>query len=116
MTEQFQLREVFNPALVQKLAGNIRRVWSEFEEEAFVEAVVSRLPELNFGARSSLIADSLRRFLPQTYETAVSILIDALPPQLTGEMFTGYDGFEIMPQCLFVLSLIHISEPTRPTT
>jgi 3-methyladenine DNA glycosylase AlkC len=102
MAEQFRLREVFNPALVQELAGNIAQVWVEFEEEAFVEAVVLQLPELNFGDRSSLIADSLRRFLPQSYETAVGILIDALPPQLTGDMFTGYDGFEIMPQCLFV--------------
>jgi 3-methyladenine DNA glycosylase AlkC len=102
MAEQFQLREVFNPDLVEKLAGNIARVWIEFEEGAFVQAVVPRLPELNFGDRSSLIAASLRRFLPQRYETAVGILIDALPPQLTGDMFTGYDGFEIMPQCLFV--------------
>lgn len=102
MAEQFQLREVFNPSLVKELAGNIQRAWVEFEADDFVQVVVSRLPELNFGARSSLITDSLRRFLPDEYETAVSILIDALPPQLTGEMFTGYDGFEIMPQCLFV--------------
>jgi len=102
MAEQFQLRDVFNLALVKDLAGNIGRVWVEFEEGAFVEAIVPRLPELNFGDRSSLIADSLRRFLPQSYERAVSILIAALPPELTGDMFTGYDGFEIMPQCLFV--------------
>lgn len=102
MAEQFQLREVFNPALVKELAGNIGRVWVEFEEGAFVEAIVPRLPELNFGARSSLIADSLRRYLPDAYETAVSILIATLPPELTTDFFTGYDGFEIMPQCLFV--------------
>jgi len=102
MAEQFQLREVFNPTLVEKLAGNIQQVWIDFEAGNFVQTVVSRLPELNFGDRSSLIADSLRRFLPDDYETAVSILIDALPPQLTGDMFSGYDGFEIMPQCLFV--------------
>jgi 3-methyladenine DNA glycosylase AlkC len=102
MAEQFQLREVFNPALVQELASNIKRVWVEFEEGDFVEAINPRLPELNFGDRSSLIADSLRRFLPQSYETTVSILIAALRPEPTGENFSGYDGFEIMPQCLFV--------------
>ena len=68
MAEQFQLREVFNPDLVKELAGNIRRVWGEFEQEAFVQAIVLRLPELSFGDRSSLIADSLRRFLPHSYE------------------------------------------------
>ncbi len=102
MAEQFQLREVFNPLLVNELAGNIRRVWVEFEAEDFVQAVVPRLPELSFGDRSSLIADSLRRFLPQAYETAVGILIAALPPEPAGDSLSGFDGFIIMPQCLFV--------------
>ena len=102
MAEQFQLRDLFNPVLVDELAGNIYQAWPDFDREAFVEAVVLRMPELNFGGRSSLIADSLRQFLPDDYETAVSILIAALRPEPTTETFDGYNGFEIMPQCLFV--------------
>jgi len=102
MAEQFQLRELFNPALVNELGDNISGAWPDFEREGFVQDINSRLPPLSFGDRSSLIADTLRRYLPQDYETAVSILIDALRPEPTGETFSGYDGFEIMPQCLFV--------------
>ena len=102
MTEQFQLRDLFNPALIDELAGNIHQAWPDFDQDAFVQAVVPKLPDLSFGDRSSLIADSLRHFLPDAYETAVFILIAALRPEPKTETFNGYDGFEIMPQCLFV--------------
>ncbi len=106
MAEKFQFRDVFNPALVDELADSIHRAWPDFERDDFVNAIAPHLPELSFGDRSSLIADSLRRFLPDDhpdgYKTAVSILIAALPPEPTSDSLSGFDGFIIMPQCLFV--------------
>ncbi len=106
MAEQFQLRDVFNPALVDELADSIHNAWPDFERDGFVNAIAPRLPALSFGDRSSLIADSLHRFLPNGhpdgYKTAVFILIAALPPEPTCNSLTDTDGFIIMPQCLFV--------------
>ncbi len=102
MADKFQFRDVFNPALVEELAANIQEVWVEFEAGNFLQAIVPHLPQLSFGDRSCLIADSLRRFLPESYTEAVAILIAALPPEPEVEELSGYDGFIIMPQCLFV--------------
>ncbi|MDX1414911.1 MAG: hypothetical protein R3293_12020 [Candidatus Promineifilaceae bacterium] len=102
MAEQFQLREVFNPNLVDRLSRKIFAAWPKFKREAFVSAVVPQIAPLSFGDRSSLIADALRRYLPQDYEAAVAVLIAALGSEPTGDALDGNEGFEIMPQCLFV--------------
>jgi hypothetical protein len=41
MAEQFQFRDVFNPALVQELAANIKRVWPEFKAGGFLQAIIT---------------------------------------------------------------------------
>lgn len=102
MAEEFQFRDVYNPELVKKLGDNIQAVWPEFDSNGFAEAINPRLAALNYGARASLIADQLRQFLPQDYETAAAILIDALGPEPDAEELAGTEGFIIAPQCLFV--------------
>lgn len=58
MPEQFQLRDIFNSALVERVADNIWQAWPDFERDGFVAAIVPRLAELNFGARSASIAET----------------------------------------------------------
>jgi 3-methyladenine DNA glycosylase AlkC len=102
MKEQFQLREVFNPQVVNQLAHDIRRVWPEFQAEVFAQDINNRLEALNFGMRNALIRDKLHEYLPDTFPRAVQILIEALGPEMNGQELTGLDGFIIMPQCDFV--------------
>ena len=102
MTDPFQFRDVFNPALVNKLADNLLRTWPPFDREAFVDAIIPHLPELSFGARNSLIADALHTLLPDDFPTAAQILVDALGPEPEADSLSGFDGFIIMPQCLIV--------------
>lgn len=102
MEEKFQLREIFNAELVQGLGDKIENAWPEFKNKQFVQEISSQLGDLSFGDRSSLIADSLKKFLPPDYQEAVKILIDALGPENQDESIEGYGGFDVMPQCLFV--------------
>jgi 3-methyladenine DNA glycosylase AlkC len=60
------------------------------------------LLSLSFGARSSLIADTLKKYLPDDFPEAAQILIDSLGAEAAAESLTGSEGFIIMPQCLFI--------------
>lgn len=102
MQEGFQLRDVFNPALVNKLAQNIQQTWPQFDRAGFTADINGQLKPLNFGDRNSLIRDKLGEYLPGHFPTAAQILIDSLGPELVVEELTGFDGFIIMPQCDFV--------------
>ena len=102
MNEQFQLREVFNSYLVTKLAENISNVWPSFNRNKFISTITPQLSKLSFGDRCSLITTALHNNLPADFPTAVQILIDALGPEAAGDSLSGFDGFIIMPQCLFV--------------
>ena len=98
----FQFRDVFNPPLVNDLGDNLTRVWPPFQRSAFVDAIVPQLSGLSFGDRNSLIADTLHAHLPDDFPVAAQILVDALGPEPDTDELSGFDGFIIMPQCLFV--------------
>lgn len=102
MAEQFQLRKVFDSKMVNKLASNISRVWPSFKQRSFIDTIIPNLSKLSFGDRCSLITKTLHSNLPEDFQTAVQILIDALGPEAVADSLSGFDGFIVMPQCLFV--------------
>lgn len=102
MAENFQLRDVFKPAVVTQLAQDIQRAWSAFDGEGFAADINSRLESLSFGDRNGLIRDKLAQYLPQDFPQATQILIDSLGPEPQTDELSGFDGFIIMPQCDFV--------------
>jgi len=98
--EKFKFREVFNPSVVNKLAINIQKTWLSFKKDKFSSEINLKINELNFGARSSLIADTLKKYLPNDFSTAAQILIDSLGPEQETDELAG--NFIIMPQSLFI--------------
>ncbi|RPJ25262.1 MAG: DNA alkylation repair protein, partial [Chloroflexi bacterium] len=98
----FQVRDVFNEKVVNQLAGNLARAWHGFDAEGFSNSINSRLKALSFSERSNLIRDRLGEYLPKDYSRALEIILKALPPEMTENEITGYDGFIIMPQNDFV--------------
>ncbi len=102
MKEGFQLREVFNKPEVKKLAQNIKKTWAGFNQKGFTQSISAYINDLSFGGRSRLIADQLKAFLPDDFPKAADILIKSLGPELGKPELTGFEGFIIMPQCLFI--------------
>jgi len=102
MEQNFQVRDVFNEKVVNQLAGNLARAWHGFDAEGFSNSINSRLKALSFSERSNLIRDRLGEYLPKDYSRALEIILKALPPEMTENEITGYDGFIIMPQNDFV--------------
>jgi 3-methyladenine DNA glycosylase AlkC len=102
MNEGFQLRDVFNPTVVNKLAQDIRKTWPDFDAAGFAGDINAQLERLNFGERNALIRDKLWEYLPKDFPTAAQILIASLGPELVETELTGFDGFVIMSQCDFI--------------
>lgn len=102
MQQEFQLRDVFNPAGVEQLARAIGRAWPMFNQARFITTINSQLASLSYGGRSALIRDTLRAELPQDFPTAVGILLKALGPEIPHCELTGFDGFIVMPLNDFV--------------
>src|SRR5262245_23725833 len=102
MQQGFQLREVFNPAVVDQLAHEIARTWPAFDHVGFSTTINSQLEPLSFGARNTLIRDTLWAYLPKQFPQAVQILLDSLGPEIPHCEVTGFDGFIVMSQNDFV--------------
>jgi len=83
MKEKFSLKDqLFNEVSVRKLSDEIHQVSSMFEKEAFYTEVLSAFPELALKERMYHIRDMLTKYLPQTYEEALSVILQALPEPL----------------------------------
>jgi 3-methyladenine DNA glycosylase AlkC len=102
MQEGFQLRDVFNPTVVQQLAHTIKRTWPAFDPVGFATTITTQLGPLSFGARNTLIRDTLWAYLPKDFPQAVQILLDSLGPEIPHCEVTGFDGFIVMSQNDFV--------------
>jgi hypothetical protein len=76
MQQGFQLRDVFNPAVVERLAHNITSTWPAFDQIGFATTVNAQLGSLSFGARNTLIRDTLWKYLPKDFPQAIQILLD----------------------------------------
>jgi 3-methyladenine DNA glycosylase AlkC len=102
MTENFQVRDVFNPRVVAQLAESLKGVWQPFDRDGFCKMIVPKLPELTLSERSQLITDALAHYLPDDFPAAAGILLKALPTKIEKEEVEGYDSFIIMPQSIYI--------------
>jgi 3-methyladenine DNA glycosylase AlkC len=83
MLEKFSLKdELFNPQKVNQIATEIKNVYQAFEQEAFEKEVTEAFKELELKERITHIQDMLAKYLPDDYQEATNIILNALPPEL----------------------------------
>ena len=86
MKEKFSLKDqLFNENSVRKLSDEIHQASVDFEKEAFYKEVLSAFPELELKERIYHIRDMLAKYLPNDYEEALSVILQALPAPLDPE-------------------------------
>jgi len=95
MSEKVLLKELlFNSAKVERLAGEIQRVYSTFVREEFLRSVLGKFPELELKARITWIAACLKQYLPSDYKEALDIILRTLPapndPSLSDDDFGDF--------------------------
>lgn len=82
-SEKFSLKDhLFNPQKVAQLASEIKQAYPEYKDKKFQKEVVVEFPNLELKQRISHITSCLHTNLPQDYETAVDIILRALPEPL----------------------------------
>ena len=81
--KKFSLKDMlFNEAKVAYLADLIAAAYPAFETNRFQKLVLEKFPELELKQRIGHMAEVLKQCLPESFERAVSILVEALPPEL----------------------------------
>ena len=83
MKEKFSLKDaLFNVQKVEMLAKEIKEVYADFEEEAFLKEVMQAFPTLELKARIGHMSEMLFKYLPTDYIEASEIIAKALPEAL----------------------------------
>lgn len=71
--------QLFNRVKVEKLAREVEHVYPSFKRSAFVLEVMAGFPERELKERISWMAVCLKKYLPNEYKKAVSVMLKALP-------------------------------------
>jgi len=74
--------QLFNAQKVHQIATEIKTVYQGFEQEAFEKETLTAFQHLELKARISHICEMLAKYLPNDYQKATHILLQALPPEL----------------------------------
>lgn len=83
MNKKPLLKEIlFNTQTVGVLASEIKTVYSDFDKKSFETEVLEAFQRLELKERLSHIRQMLFQYLPDAYETAVYIILNALPAPL----------------------------------
>jgi 3-methyladenine DNA glycosylase AlkC len=96
------LKNQFGPAVPRQIAATISAVHPQFDARGFTAAVLDGFEALELMPRARHIAVALRRFLPDDYVRAASILIDSLGPKLERDTGNGMAPFFYLPHVFYV--------------
>ena len=77
MSDNFQIRDVFNPDAVNAMAGRLKKAWPSFKQKKFTEYINPKLPGLTYSERLKFITSALEKYLPNDFPKAVKILLAA---------------------------------------
>lgn len=89
------LKNQFDRKLVELLAERFGAVHRTFDASAFTERLLAQFPPLELKDRINLVADELRRCLPDDYVAALAMVVSVAESD-------GVDGFTAWPLCSFV--------------
>jgi len=93
--KRFSLKDhLFNEMKVLRLASEIKKVYPVFKQKQFVNTVMEQMLNLELKARIEHIVDCLTLYLPNNFEQALKIILEALPetldPTKTDEDYGDY--------------------------
>ncbi len=102
MSENYQLKNFFDERLITAIASDIKKITPSFKNEEFVSSILKKLEPLALKERSQLIADTMKEYLPESYDEAVEVLLKAMPQENYQTEMNGLSSFYFMPIATFV--------------
>jgi 3-methyladenine DNA glycosylase AlkC len=102
ITGRIAITEAFGEELAVLLSDKIAAVHKDFPKKDFCQGVKEEVVGKSYTERIEIIADNLRRYLPEEYTEALAVLMDILGPENEEEtgMFTKY--YWLMPVGKFI--------------
>jgi 3-methyladenine DNA glycosylase AlkC len=122
---KISITEMFGENLARILAEKIAVVYTEFDSKGFVYDIKIKVVGKSYTQRLEILADTLKKYLPENYPEALATLLQILGPENQEEtgMFTNF--YWLMPVGKFVekygldhftLSVKAIEEITKRNT
>lgn len=101
-TGRISITEAFGGSLAALLAEKIRKVHKKFDAENFIQDIEREVVGRRYTERIEVIGDALKKYLPEKYTDALSILMNIIGPENEEEtgMFTNF--YWLMPVGKFV--------------
>ncbi len=101
-TGRISITDSFGENLARILAEKIIKAYADFQSDKFCKDVKDQVIGKSYTQRVEIIAENLKKYLPQDYKTALGVLIKILGPENTQEtgMFTNF--YWLMPVGKFV--------------
>jgi len=100
--KQFLVKDFINNDVIYSLNERLVSSYSDFDGQGFTNSVISKLPELEYKERIDWIAINLRKYLPEDYETALTILNNSLLEELPNKEEIRVNRFYIVAYNKFV--------------
>ncbi len=98
----FPLKRILDQTAINQLGENILSVHKQFDKEAFIKDGMINISELSLTERSNHIAESMRKYLPETYSKAIEIVLKSLTPPLDKTEGNGLAVLFYMPHCSYI--------------
>ncbi|NBC84540.1 MAG: 3-methyladenine DNA glycosylase [Bacteroidetes bacterium] len=105
-----QLKDWFGPELAKLLSAKIAATYPAFKHEAFQNEYLASYANFELKDRVNLMAGKLQRFLPNSYEDGLSILMNIIGPENENETGMFTEGYWLMPVARFI-EIYGIDEP-----
>lgn len=104
MKEKFSLKDaLFNPEKVHQLAIEIKIVYADLDQESFEKDITDVFPKLELKERIDHMSDMLFKYLPDKYNEAIAIIVQALPEELdTNKYDNDFGDFIYAPYAAYV--------------
>lgn len=128
MSDSFLIRDFFSPAIVRKIAKDIKTIFPTFDGEGFISSILKNLASQTYSERKDSIKNTLTTYLPGDYNRSLKFLLKALPPPYGSEVLTdtldrfyvsaytayisqnGLDNFDESMEALYIITKSFTSE------
>lgn len=103
MAETFQVRDFFNPRVVNAMADRFQKVYPKFDTKGFTQYINPKLPDLTYSERLNLIVEGQEKYLPQDFPIAAKIIVDSLLPAYdSDELENANNRFIVATKAVYI--------------
>lgn len=96
------LKNFYNQDVVNDIANRIATTYKRFKSDLFIAEIMDQLLSLELKARALCISAALRKYLPQNYAEAITILVQSMGNDNGSGGLEGMGGFRHLPFLNFV--------------